>query len=245
MGLSRPVQCVGIIVAILCFAPLALAQTFTIAGANPDGYSMGGVYISPYQATISSGYSGLVICDDFTDEVTVPETWTVDSSTIGSGGDTGGLFESDSYDYTLDYGSSQTFIYSGAQGYNAVAYLADELLTGGTYNNQIVASELSFAIWTIFDPNAINYVTGIGALSAATVQEAVEDDIAAALGDGIYTGPTVTVWTPTSWSSNVTRPQEFLTVATPEASLPATLVVSLLSFAGVVFLMRRRLVRPV
>ncbi|MGD0669393.1 MAG: hypothetical protein ABSB23_17680 [Bryobacteraceae bacterium] len=230
MGLSRPVQCIGILLVILCFAPVALAQdTFTITGANPDNYSMGGVYVSPYQATIQNGgqtiYSGLVICDDFTDEVTVPETWTVDSSTVDSGGS--GLFGSTS-----------------SADYNAVAWLADELLTGGTYNDQIVASELSFAIWTIFDPGAINYVTGIGALSAATVQAAVQGDIATALGEGTYTGPTVTVWTPTSWSSNVTRPQEFLTVATPEASLAATLAVSLLSFAGLVFLMRRRLVRP-
>jgi hypothetical protein len=221
---------VTIFLATLCLAPLALAQdTFTITGANPDGYNMGGVYVSPYEATITNSSGGVidngyVICDDFTDEVTPPESWTADPSTVGSGG--AGLFGA-----------------TNSADYNAVAWLADELMTGGAYNDPIQASELSFAIWTIFDPSAIDDVTGITAdgetLSQAQVQTAVNNDITHALSLGTYTGPTATVWTPTNWAGDPGRPQEFVTVATPEASTLANLGVDLLALLVALFVLRR------
>ena len=221
----------------------ALAQsTFTITGAHPYNYSMGGVFVSPYQATITTGvdtYSGLVICDDFTDEVTIPETWQADSSTVGASGAANGMFESDSYSYTL---LGNTFSYSGAQGYDAVAWLANQLITTGNYADQIQAAELSFAMWTIFDPGAINYVTGVGALTQSQVENQVVADIRSAFSDGTYTGPTVTVWTPTSWVGDPSRPQEFLTVQTPEAPVLANLAVDLGALLGAIFVLHRRLV---
>jgi len=239
------VRYVGIFLAFLCVTLCAVAQdTFTITGANPNNYSMDGVYVSPYQGTVTNGsnpvYSGLVICDDFTDEVTVPETWQAEPSTVGAGGATNGLFESSSYSYTL---LGNTFSYSGAQGYNAVAWLADQLITNGNYNNQIQAAELSFAIWTVFDPGAINYVTGIGALTQSQVENQVVADIKTAFSDGAYTGPTVSVWTPTSWAGDPSRPQEFLTVQTPEAPILANLAVDLTALLGAIFVMRRRQLR--
>ena len=244
MGAIWRVRYVSIYLAFVCLTSLAVAQdTFTITGGNPNNYSMGGVYISPYQGTITNGastYSGFVICDDFTDEVTVPETWQTDSSTVGTSGATNGMFESNSYSYTV---SGNTFSYSGAQGYNAAAWLADQLLTNGNYNNQIQAAELSFAIWTVFDPGAINDVTGIGALTQSQVENQVVADIKTALSDGTYTGSTVTVWTPTSWTGDASRPQEFLTVQTPEASVLANLAVDLTALLGAILVVRRRLLR--
>ena len=219
-----------IFLAGLCLAPLAIAQdTFTITGANPDNYTMGDVYVSPYEATITNGnntiYSGLVICDDFTDEVSPPESWTADPSTVGSSGT--GLFGS-----------------TNSADYNAVAWLADELMTGGTYNNQIQASILSFAIWTVFDPSAISYVTSITAdgttLSQSQVQADVNADISNALSLGTYTGPTATIWTPTNWSGDNSRPQEFITIATPEASTIANLAVDLAALLFALFVLHRR-----
>jgi len=49
----------------------------------------------------------------------------------------------------------------------------------------------------------------------------------------------VSIYTP----NPLTASQEYLVVTTPEASLPATLGVELFGLVGVIFLMRRRLVR--
>ena len=214
----------------ICLAPLALAQTdtFTITDSNPNGFTMGGVYVSPYLGTVQSGnqtiFSGMVICDDFMDEVTVPESWTASASTVDSGGT--GLFGSTS-----------------STAYNEVAWLADTLLNNGNYNNRVAASELSFAIWEIFDPGASAYVTSVGSLTQSQVQSAVSGDITAAGKKGNYTGPTVTVWTPTSWKGDPSRPQEFLTIQTPEAPTLANLGVDLGALLAVIFVLRRRIMR--
>src|SRR6202034_3392732 len=107
---------VSILSVMLCFAPFAVAQdTFTLTAANPNGFYYGNnpaVYVSPYSATITgaSPYSGYVVCDDYSDDVTVGESWSADSATIGSGGVTNGLFESQNYSYTLnDTSGPQTF----------------------------------------------------------------------------------------------------------------------------------------
>jgi hypothetical protein len=195
---------------------MAFAQDrFTLTGANPNGNANGDVYVSPYTATITSGrstlYSGEVICDDFEDEVTVGESWYVSPSPASAV--TSGLF-------------------ANQADYDAVAWLAMQLvalpLTDAT--DQAI---YSYAIWTIFDPTAINSYVGNTSDVTNLINEALSQN---------YSGAGVTVWTPTSWTS-AGRPQEFLTVQTPEASLLASLAIDLSAVVGLVFLMRRRLVR--
>ncbi len=240
------IRYVGIIWATLCCAPLALAQdSFTITGANPDGYYLGNnpaVYVDPYTATVTGpgvNYSGFVICDDYTDEVTVPENWQADSTTIGASGAADGLFETGSYSYTL---GTQHFSYSGAQGYNMVAYLADQLMTNGNYNNQTAADALSYAIWTIFTPSAYSNISGDSSVQTAVAQD-IESAWTNAGRNNNYSGPAVTVWTPTSWGGDPRRPQEFLTVQTPEAPALATLAVDFTAVLGILFVLRRRSLR--
>ncbi|MGO9008468.1 MAG: hypothetical protein ACLQPN_00070 [Bryobacteraceae bacterium] len=232
MGLSRPVQCVGIIVAILCFAPLALAQdTFTLTGANPDYNSFAGVYVSPYTATITNGtstvYSGEVICDDYFNDVSVGDSWTVQPETVGPGL-TGEMFA-----------SPTNPAYPDAQAdYDAVAWLAEQLIAL-PLTDAADQTYYSYAIWTIFDSAALtDYVNAGG--TPSNVTNLITDAFSGALNPGV----TVTIWTPTSLTKEGI-PQEFITVQTPEASLPAALGVSLASLVGLIFLMRRRLVRPV
>lgn len=135
------------------------------------------------------------------------------------------------------------FQYSGLQAYNIVAYLADVLMTNEEYTQQIPAEELSYAIWTIFTP-----ATAYGNISGDTaVQTAVVGDITAAYAatDGglNYNGPTVTVSTPTSWANDPGRPQEYLTIQTPEASAVAYLAVDFTTVLCVLFVVRRRILR--
>jgi len=241
---------ISIIPAILCLAQFALAQTdtFTITGANPNGYYLGNnpaVYVDPYTATIKNGAktiygpSGLVICDDFTDDVTVPETWNVEASTVTSSGAADGLFEG-----VTSYSLGIVPVYSGAQGYNMVAYLASQLMT--QYNNQVDSDALSYAIWTIFTPAAYSNIAG-DMVNGVSIQTAVKADIIAAYdntsGGTDYSGPTVTVWRPTSWTGDPSRPQEFLTVQTPEASALASLAVDFTVVLGVLFVLRRHILR--
>jgi hypothetical protein len=244
------VRYVSILSAIFCFAPFAVAQsTFTLTAANPDGFSLGNnpdVYVSPYSATITGAnpYSGYVICDDYSDDVTVGETWTAESATLGSGGVTNGLFEATKNNQLTGILTSS---YSGAQGYNMVAYLADELMTNNTFNtNEVAADALSYAIWTIFTPGAYNNISG-DTVNGINIQSVVVTDIQSAWANAgqnsNYNGPTVTVWTPTSWSGQTGRPQEYLTIQTPEASALAYLAVDLTTVLGILFLVRRRILR--
>jgi hypothetical protein len=247
------VRYVSILSAIFCFAPFAVAQsTFTLTAANPNGFYLGNnpdVYVSPYSATItgSSTNSGYVICDDFTDDVTLGESWTVDSSTIGTGGAANGMWDSGANLNAIYSLSGIIPSYSGAQGYNMVAYLADELLTNGNYNNEVAADALSYAIWTIFTPGAYSNISG-DTVNGTNIQAAVVTDIQSAwanAGSGSdYNGPAVTVWTPTTWNTQQNgRPQEFLTIQTPEASALAYLAVDLTTVLGILFLVRRRILR--
>jgi hypothetical protein len=116
------------------------------------------------------------------------------------------------------------------QAYDAVAWLANGLLASSNVTDATAQTDYSFAIWDIFDGEAIDPDGGAASLIAA----------AFAAAKGGYVGSDTTVYTPSPLGAS----QEFLVVSTPEASLPATLAVELSALAGLIFLMRRRLVRP-
>jgi len=234
-----------VLLAALCCASLALAQdTFTFNGVA-TGYSMGAnpdVYVSPYLATITNGstqvYSGLAICDDFNDEIGWGESWTVQSETVG-GSLSGSYFGSGVFNLSF---MGLTVI--GSSAYNAVAWLASQLVNPASYTNADTASELSYAIWSIFDPAAYNNLTATADQSLSQVQAAVKADITAALGDGTYTGPAVTIWTPTGYTPGAANaPQEFITVSTPEAPMLASLALDFGALLGIVFVVRRRVLK--
>jgi len=242
MGTSRWIRGAGILVAILCCASLAVAQdTFTLTGANPGGYTNGDVYVSPYTATITNStgdeiYSGDVICDDFFDDVSVGEDWIVTPSPASSVSPDG-LFTGSVTWPDTPLGTT----YTNQQAYDAVAWLAVQLLSLPPSSPNLSAEEgaYSFAIWTIFDPSAISSYVPTGTYTVAYVDSLITEAFAAN-----YSGAGVTVWTPVpNEGPGNGGPQEFLTVSTPEASLPATLAVTLGTLVGVIFLLRRRLVR--
>ena len=219
-----------------CAAPGALAtDTFTLTGANPDGNNNGGVYVSPYTATITdasknSVYSGDVICDDFVDDVTVGETWQVTSSPASSmGGD--GLFQNG---VTLSWNNDS---YSNQQAYDALAWLAIQLL-GIPLNNGSEQALYSYAIWAVFEPSALSPSSPYHYTGNTTD---VENLINTAFAQN-YSGAGVTVWTP---SPNVgpgnKGPQEFLTVTTPEGSALTILAANLLGLIALGFIYRRRI----
>lgn len=209
----------------LIFTSVAFAQyTMELTGVG-DGVTSNGVYVSPYQGTISQNgsqiYSGYIICDDYTTESTLYTPWTASATNAGS----------------LDGSEKFTTSSSGhsvQENYDAVAWLANRLLLASNVNNAAAQINYSFAIWDIFD----GATTDPGGAALSLIQQAF-DAVA-----GGYVGTNVTVFTPNPHSAS----QEFLVVngppiATPEPSSVALLGLDLLTALAMIFLLRRRWAR--
>ncbi|HEY1220185.1 MAG: hypothetical protein ABSE42_17905 [Bryobacteraceae bacterium] len=226
MKLFRRLAFLGIAGA-LCFTGSAVAQVnMTLTGVG-NGFVMGGVYVSPYVATIN-GVSTYIICDDFTTDVSMDESWVANDNSLSSVSSSG----------PQKFTTSDWSPYTIQQEYGAAAILAEDVMTN--MGNSTLAGEYSYAIWTLFDPSAIDGYGGNNLTSGE--QTAVNSFRSAALtaaASGGAAGLDVSIYTP----NPLTASQEYLVVTTPEASLPATLGVELFALVGVIFLMRRRLVR--
>ena len=210
-----------------CFSGGAIAEVnMTLTGVG-TGANMGGVYTSPYVASIN-GVSTYVICDDFTTDVWVGDTWEANEYTLSEVGSSG----------PQKFTTPDRSPYSIQQEYDAAAVLAEDVMAN--IGNATLAGEYSYAIWTLFDPAAID---GYGGNSlTGSQQSAVNSFRTAALtqaASGGASGLDVSIYTPNPLGAA----QEFLVVNAPEASLPATLGFELVALVGGIFLMRRRLVR--
>lgn len=225
-------------VAILAFASVGLAQTtMSLTGvgdgavAYPAGYP-GGVYVSPYQGTVSQSgiqtYSGYIICDDFNTESYLGSSWTVTATNAGDIAGSGVKFQMSTY--------SDPFLKSDTvtdqQAYDAVAWLANQLVSPSNVTNKTAQTNISFAIWDIFDGQAMD------PLNQGTVATLISEAFAAAQGG--YVGSDVTVYTPSS-PSLPTAAQEFLVVNMAEPSFVALLGLDLLAVVGLILFLQRRL----
>jgi hypothetical protein len=201
------------------------------------------VYISPYTAYIYQGgnpnpiYNGSIICDDFTKNIPLPFTW---SATVTNADEAGAA------DKFWDNGAGPLAGYTAQQDYNAAAYLANELLgflsLTPTPAQLTAQTDISAAIWSIFDPSLISTDTA-GAIAY------MNGALAADLTGPVYTN--VTVWTADPPQGS----QEFLIVGngynqyaplvnTPEPTSAAILGFDFLSaLAGFVLVRRYRRVR--
>lgn len=197
----------GLATVVLCFAPSALADTsmdLTSPGNNP----VDGVYVGPYYATVGTVANTPVICDDFTDESYVPETWGATSTSVAS---------------VNSLSPVDFFGVDGQQGYDAVAALSEQLFglspSDPTYSSD--AAVLQYAIWDIFNNGPVTtFLAGDPGLLASA-----KADAAAALGASYAPGSfsNILILTPdsnqamscTTTSGEKCPPQEFI-VQTPE-----------------------------
>jgi len=190
---------------------------------------MGGVYVGPYTAIVG-GVPTEVICDDFTTDISVGMSWTADMYTLSQ------ITPSGPQKFTTPEWQGYTI----QNEYAAAALLAEQLMQPLNMNNPALAGYYSYAIWTIFDPSAVNGYAG-NALTSTQVNQ-VDLLRTSALADasgGQAPSGSVTLYTPNPLRAS----QEFLVVSTPEPPAPATLAVDLLALAAVVYLMRHRIVR--
>jgi hypothetical protein len=222
------------------------AITFTLTSAGPT--NLGGVYTSPYTATIS-GVTNVpvpVICDDFNDDVWVGESWNVTQTSLASLPLTGS-----SSPVLWDTGSPTQQV----TDYITAALLTEQLLTMSPSTSQ--AQLLSYAIWDVFEPTASstlgaatnNTVVNSYLLPAQNQAKALVTS-SATLADAtakfanvmIYTADTKSGGSVVSCPAGKTcgAPQEFLVVSMAEPASPVLLIVDLLAVISLVCLFRGR-----
>jgi len=182
-----------------------------------------GELTGPYSVTIN-GASADVICDDLASQFTPPISWEAEVTTPGFGT----KFSSANVNPALGTG------FSTAQAYDAVAYLAEEMVSG-----EANAGLLNWAIWDIFDYSDVNNASGYGATLAGDGLTGTVNALATnALAKGTAANLAgVTILTPTNLTSTVE--QELITVNAPEASVFKIFLVDLFGIAVIAFTFRR------
>ncbi|MFZ0964212.1 MAG: hypothetical protein WB579_19500 [Bryobacteraceae bacterium] len=213
------------VVAVLFFASASFAQTttMTITGVG-DGANLAGVYVDPYTATVGGATNVSVICDDWSDNVTIGESWTANVINLP----------------TVGNSSLGTPLYGNNQGlYNELAWLGTQLLANST--NPATQDVISFAIWELTYSDYPYSPEAYPALSTSE-QALVTNELALANAETNFNGSGWAILTPASGGPG--EAQEFL-VYTPESSAVVVLCADMLGLLGLVILFRRRLLRPV
>jgi hypothetical protein len=178
---------------LIAVAPAAFGQyAMNLTGVG-NGTVANGVYVSPYQGTITGNgmsYSGFMICDDFNTESYLNAPWVASMTSAGT------LNGTEKFPGTEMFGGST---YSAQQAYNAAGWLANGLLNNLNDPNKQV--NYSFAIWNVFDGQQMDPNGGALALESAAFS---------AVSAG-YEASNVSVFTPTPRDAS----QEFLVVSPP------------------------------
>jgi hypothetical protein len=212
-------------VAVLFFASVSFAATTNvqITGVG-DGASLDGVYVDPYTATVGTATNVPVICDDWSDNVTVGQSWTANVINLASLG--------------TSYTGATPLYGNNPALYNELAWLGTQLLANPT--NTANQDVISFAIWELtYYSYPYSPKEAYPSLTTAE-QNLVTAEIGLANGETGFNGAGWSILTPTNRGSG--EPQEFL-VYTPESSAVILFGADMLGLAALAFFFRRRLVQ--
>lgn len=234
----------GCLLAGACLAPLAAEATPI---ANPvvsmeltgvAGPSLNGIYTDPYYASV--GPAGLttgsqftsqnsasiaVYCDDFYDQVQTGQIWQATVTNLGQ-------LSTTTVDSTLMF--SGTSAATQASDYMAAAWLVEQI-AGGTLTTSQTELD-SYAIWSIFDPNALQ---GLSQSDQSLIAEDSQDAFTAVNSDTPSDFSNVDIYTPLDSTPGSASSQEYFAIdaSVPE---PSTLALAALGLGAIAFTLRRR-----
>jgi PEP-CTERM motif len=207
---------------ILTFAPSAFGQS-SLTLNNPGNNVMGGVYVGPYNFTLTSGGQSQqiqLICDDAASEVFAGESWNVTTATFPTL--TNIKFPS----------GSQT------QNYEEIAWLVQQMYVN--IGNAHTVGDIQWAIWDIFD-GGVSSNDPWGAVSS-TDQANIQNWLTqAGLSSNYSTGnyANIVIYTPVPGTQpkQFGSPQEYFglstgTIATPEPGTLAMLGIGLFALGS-------------
>jgi len=200
----------GAILLLLILGPPARlwADTLPIAFNSAGSNVMGGVYVGPYNLTITVGSTQVpvkLICDDAADEVYNGESWTAYTSTFSS-------LTNVQYTQTIN-GNSKAVNYAEA------GWLVQQMLSPTYSGNSTVVGTMQWALWDVFDPG-ISSTEPWGAITPADQMQINYwlGQAAANYASGDYSN--LVIYTPVP-GSQIPKgdgpPQEFIGLGTPQA----------------------------
>jgi PEP-CTERM motif len=194
------VKRVGLILGILIlWTGLATAGTvgmsFTgLSGSQGSNNSLDGVYTYPYYFSITANgntYNQVpLICDDFSDEVWVGESWTANEYSLSS----------------IVSGANQGLFGDGLQ-YKQAAYYFSEILSHDSDTTDV--AELNWLIWGLMNPSIdgnSNYTSTVSDLSGKGLLLPSGPGLNVALSH--FNDSNFVVYVPVNQGSG--RPQEYL-----------------------------------
>jgi len=210
---------VALFCGMACSEANAVSMQLTGVGS---GAVMGGVYTSPYTGTVDRS-TVKIYCDDFLTDVGIGQTWTANATNFTAfDGATGPL-------KNLKFDTSASLATQLAD-YETVAYLVEQIagIDQSSSAGKTKTGELSFAIWAVFDPAALDSISGTNKTNAIADLAAARSALPSLTPDQFAN---IEIYTPNPLNAS----QEYF-VDVPE---PAT---ASLAAMGMVFMMvsRRR-----
>jgi PEP-CTERM motif len=199
------VVCLVVLAVALCIPSSAKADSVAVTLTGVSGGVQGGVYTSPYYATVGTLTNVPIVCDDYSHEVYMGESWTASVSTFAD--------LSQARFWQTSGGSQAADQAATLQLYDEAAYLFNEL-----YLQPSQRGDISFALWAIFDASQVESSAGWDSNAAWWLTSAQTQTYTA----GEFSN--FEVLTPIA----PTSPQEYL-VRTPEPSAGLLLGVGLLA----------------
>jgi len=227
-----------------------------VAGTNYGGY-----YTGIYDGTLN-GTPAHFICDDATHEINVSDVWNTNTFTLAPGSTDvantdNGQFTSSSMTPTYHYATAATntsTIYTLCPGgtcslqdsYDAVAYLAYQILSGA-YTDNTRVSAIQYAIWEIMDgppPGPGNN----SAIAGLTMNDTGYWIYNALKNESNYSNPGIVFYSPDGFKITAGVPadvgltaQEFISYNTPTPEPRSLALMGTVLALGALILGRQRL----